>query len=141
MQQVVGPNSNLRPNKESRPKSRPSKEQEMSHNYAGEKLVMLRRKRNLKFLDVQTITRQIAGRHGLAEYAICPSRLKGIENGEIPSLYKLYSLSIVYEVPIDILLSWYGVPPAMEEGDLRLAERLKREKEQNCSERSYADVA
>jgi transcriptional regulator with XRE-family HTH domain len=126
------------PNKGSRSKSGPTKGLRIS---PGEELARLRRKRNLKFLDVQTITRQIAGRHGLAEYAICPSRLKGIENGEIPSLYKLYSLSIVYEVPIDILLSWYGVPPAMEEGDLRLAERLKREKEQNCSERSYADVA
>jgi transcriptional regulator with XRE-family HTH domain len=86
---------------------------------------MLRRSKNLKFLEIQAISRQIAGRHGLADFQICPSRLKGLEGGEIPSLYKLYSLSVVYGIAIDELLGWYRVPPTAEERDLRLAERVK----------------
>jgi transcriptional regulator with XRE-family HTH domain len=112
----------------------------MSHHSAGERLFKLRQSRNLKFREVQAITRQIAGRHGLADFQVCPSRLKGIEDGEIPSVYKLYSLSVVYNIPIDELLGWYRVPPIAEERDLRLAERVRTKERLNCSDEVYGVV-
>jgi hypothetical protein len=54
--------------------------------------------------------------------------LKGIEGGEIPSLYKLYSLSVVYDVGLGVILSWYRIPSLAEEADVTLATEVKERK-------------
>jgi hypothetical protein len=95
---------------------------------AGENLVTLRHSHDLKFRDVHEATKAIAARHGFADFAISPGRLKGIEGGEIPSLYKLYSLSVVYDVGLGVILSWYRIPSLAEEADVTLATEVKERK-------------
>jgi hypothetical protein len=60
--------------------------------------------------DVETASVRIAERHGNDEFAISPSRLSDIETkGLVPSIFRLYSLAIVYRCDLRELLSWYGI--------------------------------
>jgi len=76
----------------------------------GQKFRALREQLGLTMRDVEGATTRIAVKHANDEFAVPPSRLSDIETkGVIPSIYRLYSLSVIYRRDIRELLSWYGV--------------------------------
>jgi len=77
---------------------------------AGQNLRALREALGLTMRDVETATERIAAKHGNDEFLIVPSRLSEIETkGVIPSVYRLYSLAVLYRRDLRELLRWYGV--------------------------------
>ena len=73
-------------------------------------LRILREKLGLTMRDIETASEQIARRQNNEEYSIPISRLSDFETkGVIPSIYRLYSLSVIYRKDFRELLAWYGV--------------------------------
>src|ERR1700681_3349775 len=76
----------------------------------GQNLRVLREQLGLTMRDVETASAQIAQRRANDEFVIAPSRLSDVETkGVVPSIYRLYSLAVIYRRDIRELLSWYGV--------------------------------
>src|SRR6202140_4625710 len=79
-------------------------------NSGGQNLRVLREQLGLTMRDVETASSRIAEKHGNDEYSIPPSRLSDIETkGIVPSIFRLYSLAVIYRRDFRELLSWYGV--------------------------------
>jgi transcriptional regulator with XRE-family HTH domain len=77
---------------------------------AGQQLRSLREQLGLTVRDVETASNKLASRHGNPEYAVSISRLSDIETKEIiPSIYKIYSLAVIYRRTFNELLAWYGI--------------------------------
>jgi len=77
----------------------------------GEKLRKTRERLKLTYRDVEQASQQLARRRGSTEFLIPLSRLADIENGgRVPSLFRLYSLCVVYRLDFHEVLHWYGVP-------------------------------
>ena len=77
---------------------------------AGPNLRILREKLGLTMRDVETSSEALARKHANEEYFIPISRLSDFETkGVIPSIYRLYSLAIIYRRDFRELLVWYGV--------------------------------
>src|SRR5256885_17213199 len=76
----------------------------------GQQLRLLREKLGLTMRDVEIASAEIAGRHGKEDFSITPSRLADIETkGVVPSIYRVYSLSVIYRCNLNQILSWYGI--------------------------------
>lgn len=76
----------------------------------GKNLRNIRERLQLKYRDVEEASQQIATRHKNPEFLIGLSRLADIENkGTVPSIYRLYSLAVIYGIDHSELLSMYGV--------------------------------
>src|SRR5579883_2728493 len=70
----------------------------------------LREQLGMTMRDVENASMRIAVKHGNDEFALPPSRLSDIETkGVVPSIYRLYSLAIIYRRDISELFSWYGI--------------------------------
>lgn len=77
---------------------------------AGQNLRLLRDQLGLTMRDVETASQRIAERHGNEEFAIPPSRLSDIETkGLVPSIYRIYSLAVIYRQDPREVLALYGV--------------------------------
>ncbi|MGH9657703.1 MAG: hypothetical protein ACRD96_04105, partial [Bryobacteraceae bacterium] len=77
---------------------------------AGEKLRRVRESLDLTMRGVEEASRGIADRHQAREFTLGVSRLSDIENrGVLPSVYRLYSLSVIYRVDLNEILDWYGL--------------------------------
>ena len=77
---------------------------------AGQNLRVLRDQLGLTMRDVENASLRIAEKHGNEEFAIAPSRLSDIETkGIVPSIYRLYSLAVIYRQDPRDLLALYGV--------------------------------
>ncbi len=77
---------------------------------AGRKLKQARERLNLRFREVEEASLRLAAIHGNDEYVVQLSRLADMENkGTMPSLYRLYSLCVIYRVDMNEVLSWYGI--------------------------------
>jgi hypothetical protein len=73
--------------------------------------------------DVEAAGAKIAARHGIDDFGIPLSRLSDIETkGVLPSIYRLYTLSVVYRRDFRELLSWYGIDVNITATDLHLSE-------------------
>jgi len=89
---------------------------------AGQTLRLLREQLGLTMRDVENASSAIAGRHNSDEYAIPPSRLSDIETkGVVPSIYRLYSLAVIYRRDALEILALYGVDLNEAAEDLSLA--------------------
>jgi len=76
----------------------------------GQRLRMLREAFGLTIREVETASLRIAATRGNDDFAIPLSRLSDIETKSIvPSIFRLYSLSIIYRRDMRELMSWYGV--------------------------------
>lgn len=76
----------------------------------GERLRAARVARGLKARDVERISRQLSGALGKDDYYISHSSLVTIESHDsTPSIYKLYSLSVIYSMNFFELLTFYGI--------------------------------
>lgn len=88
---------------------------------AGNNLRASRERLGLTMRDVETASMRLAARHGNDEYVISPSRLSDIETkGLVPSIYRLYSLAVIYRCDLREILAWYGVDLNLAATDLKL---------------------
>jgi hypothetical protein len=79
---------------------------------AGQKLKRVRERLNLRYRDVEDASQQIAERYGNDEFAVALSRLADIENkGVVPTIFRIYSLCVIYRLDYAEVLEWYGVNP------------------------------
>lgn len=77
---------------------------------AGQRLAKMRLRRGLTLYEVFVLSREVAARRRRAAYCLQPSRLSEIESkGVTPTIYKLYSISVIYDCPLSKLLELYGV--------------------------------
>src|ERR1700739_1416709 len=89
---------------------------------AGQSLRLVREQLGFTMRDVETASAMIAAKHHSEEFAIPPSRLSDIETkGVVPSIYRLYSLSIIYRRDARELLSFFGVDLNKTAEDLHLS--------------------
>lgn len=76
----------------------------------GHQLRMIREDLSLTIRDVETASCRIAARRRNPEYAISLSRLSDIESKSVlPSIYRLYSLAVIYRRDLRDLLGLYGI--------------------------------
>jgi transcriptional regulator with XRE-family HTH domain len=88
---------------------------------AGKSLRTLREKLGLTMRDVENSSVRIAEKYHNEEYALPPSRLSDIETkGLLPSIHRLYTLSVIYRRDLRDLLSWYGIDVNNTAADLGL---------------------
>jgi transcriptional regulator with XRE-family HTH domain len=88
----------------------------------GHNLRVLREQLGLTMRDVETASAAIAAKHKSDEFAIPPSRLSDIETkGVVPSIYRIYSLAVIYRRDARELLSFFGVDLNRSAEDLHLA--------------------
>jgi hypothetical protein len=60
--------------------------------------------------EVENASLRIAARRSNDEFAIAPSRLSDIETkGVVPSIYRLYTLAVIYRLDVREILGWYGI--------------------------------
>jgi transcriptional regulator with XRE-family HTH domain len=69
----------------------------------------LREERLVKPSDIERTSRAIADAKGNADFYVSHSTLADIEAGSVPSIYKLFSLAVCLGVPLDKLLSPFGI--------------------------------
>ncbi|MGA3213431.1 MAG: helix-turn-helix transcriptional regulator [Terriglobales bacterium] len=76
----------------------------------GQKLRMRREALGLSGRQVEEFSARIAKKHECAGYLIPYSRLSEIESKNVvPSIYRLYSLAIIYRCDLRELLSWFEI--------------------------------
>ena len=84
----------------------------------GEKLKRLRERLKLTYRDVERASQQVADRRANPEFVIALSRLADIENKQtLPTIYRIYSLSVIYRIDYQEVLRWYGIPLELIPGD------------------------
>jgi transcriptional regulator with XRE-family HTH domain len=89
---------------------------------AGLNLRASRERLGLTMREVESASARIAERHGNDEFAVSPSRLSDIETkGLVPSIYRLYSLAVIYRRDLREILSWYGIDLSAAAADLNLS--------------------
>jgi transcriptional regulator with XRE-family HTH domain len=88
---------------------------------AGKKLRDLREQMGLTLRDVEIASTTLAETRGIEEFIINPSRLSDIETkGVIPSIYRLYVLSVIYRADFTELLKLYGVDLSFTAADFAI---------------------
>src|SRR5579872_1148231 len=88
---------------------------------AGSTLRQLREKLGLTMRDVETASEKLARKRGNVGYFVPISRLSDVETkGITPSIYRLYSLAIIYHSDFRHMLRLYGVEMDLEVSDLEV---------------------
>ncbi|HUK47972.1 MAG TPA: helix-turn-helix transcriptional regulator [Terriglobales bacterium] len=86
---------------------------------AGSALRIMRERLGLTMRDVETASERLARKRGNEEYLVPISRLSDVETkGVTPSIYRLYSLAVIYRVTFREMLSLYGVELDLTVSDL-----------------------
>lgn len=92
----------------------------------GQRLRLVREQFGLTIRDVESASLRIAAQHHNDDFAIPLSRLSDIETkSTVPSIYRLYSLSVVYRRDIRELMNWYGVDLDRVSADLKVTDLSK----------------
>jgi len=95
-------------------------------NSGGQSLRLLREQLGLTMRDVETASTRIAERRGNDEFAIPISRLSDMETkGVMPSIYRLYTLSVIYRQDMRELLAWFGIDFNDAASDLNVCQPAK----------------
>lgn len=77
---------------------------------AGQKLRQIRERLNLTLRAVEGASLEIGDVERNSEYIVSTGRLNQIESdGSLPSIYKLYSLAVVYHLSVEEVLGYYGI--------------------------------
>lgn len=77
---------------------------------AGFKLRQVRERLNLTLRQVEEASLEIADAERNVEHVVSVARLNQIENdGSLPSIYKLYSLAVVYGLSLEEIMNIYGI--------------------------------
>ncbi len=76
----------------------------------GRKLRATREELGLTLRDVHKASVRLAGRYHNRRFIVSPGRLSMIETkNEVPSIFRLYALSIIYRRDLKELLTFYGL--------------------------------
>jgi hypothetical protein len=93
---------------------------------AGQKLRNLREQLGFTIRDVEAASSRIAERHHRDDFLIPLSRLSDIETkGVTPSIYRIYTLSVIYRRDVREILNWYGIDVNVTADDLHLTDPPK----------------
>lgn len=93
---------------------------------AGQRLRALREELGLTIREVEAASLRIATKHNNEDFALSLSRLSDIETkGILPSLYRLYSLAVIYRRDIRELFDLYGIDLNGTAADVSTAEPTK----------------
>jgi transcriptional regulator with XRE-family HTH domain len=77
---------------------------------AGFKLKQIRERLGLTLRQVEEASLEIADTERSSEYVVSTARLNQIENdGSLPSIYKFYSLTVIYRMSIEETMALYGI--------------------------------
>src|SRR5258708_17650660 len=88
---------------------------------AGKSLRTLREKLGLTMRDIETSSARMAEKYRNEEFSIPPSRLSDIETkGVLPSIFRLYTLAVIYRRDLPEMLAWYSVDMKNIAADLSL---------------------
>lgn len=88
---------------------------------AGKKLREMREQIGMTLRDVEEASTRLAEVRGIEDYIMNPSRLSDIETkGVVPSIYRLYALSVIYRADFAEILKLYGVDLGSTAADLAL---------------------
>lgn len=108
---------------------------------AGKKLRELREQIGLTLRDVEIASTQLAESRGIEEYVINPSRLSDIETkGVVPSIYRLYVLSVIYRADFAELLKLYGVDLGATAADFAVCRPAKTHRLEIISNRGSVNI-
>jgi len=76
----------------------------------GQRLRKLREKLGLTMRQVEYTSRQLARRHRNSRLIVSPARLSVMESKNVvPSMYRLYALSKIYDCSVEDILLLYGL--------------------------------
>ncbi|HKR95948.1 MAG TPA: helix-turn-helix transcriptional regulator [Candidatus Angelobacter sp.] len=93
---------------------------------AGKRLRELREQMGLTLRDVEISSTTLSETRSIDEFIINPSRLSDIETkGVIPSIYRLYVLSVIYRADFTELLKLYGVDLSLTAADFAICSPIK----------------
>ena len=93
---------------------------------AGQRLREMREKLGLTLRDVETASYKIAAKHNNPEFGLPLSRLSEIETkGTVASVFRLYTLSVVYRMKFNDLLSMVGIDVKNMAADLAVLSPAK----------------
>lgn len=93
---------------------------------AGKKLRELREQIGLTLRDVEISSTALSQARNIEEFIINPSRLSDIETkGVVPSIYRLYVLSVIYRADLAGLLKLYGVDLSATASDFAICRPAK----------------
>jgi transcriptional regulator with XRE-family HTH domain len=108
---------------------------------AGKKLRDLREQMGLTLRDVELASTSLAESRGIEEFIINPSRLSDIETkGVIPSIYRLYVLSVIYRADFTELLKLYGVDLSFTAADFAICSPAKTHRLEIAAGRGNAQI-
>jgi transcriptional regulator with XRE-family HTH domain len=108
---------------------------------AGRRLRELREQIGLTLRDVEIASTTLAEARGVEEFITNPSRLSDIETkGVIPSIYRLYALSVIYRADFTELLKLYGVDLSATASDLAVCSPSKTHRLEMATSRGAAQI-
>lgn len=108
---------------------------------AGKKLRELREQIGLTLRDVEVASTHLAEARGIEEFIINPSRLSDIETkGVVPSIYRLYVLSVIYRADFAELLKLYGVDLGTTAADFAVCRPAKTHRLEIMSDRGSVNI-
>lgn len=108
---------------------------------AGKKLRELRERIGMTLRDVEEASTRLADVRGIEDYVMNPSRLSDIETkGVVPSIYRLYALSVIYRADFAEMLKLYGVDLGSTAADLALFEPAKTHRLEIISNRGSVNI-
>src|ERR1700721_4567606 len=82
----------------------------LSATDAGKRLRAVRKLLRLSMREVEQLSREIALKKNAPDYFISRNWLGDIEAGKLkPNIYRLKSLSVIYRLGLDEMLSFFGV--------------------------------
>ena len=77
---------------------------------AGSELRRLRETLGMRMRDIEAASERISRKYSNEEYLVPISRLSDFETRDvIPSVYRMYSLAVIYRVGLSTILSLYGI--------------------------------
>ncbi|HWR15957.1 MAG TPA: helix-turn-helix transcriptional regulator [Terriglobales bacterium] len=89
----------------------------------GNRLRMVREQLGFTLRDVEMSSQRLAEKYKNEEFIIPLSRLSDIETkGHVPSLFRLYTLAVLYRVDVEELLGWYGIDLDQIQADQKFSE-------------------
>jgi hypothetical protein len=95
----------------------------------------------LTLRDVELSSTSLAESRGIEEFVINPSRLSDIETkGVIPSIYRLYVLSVLYRADFTDLLKLYGVDLSFTAADFSICRPGKTHRLEIAAGRGNAQI-
>lgn len=114
--------------------------------FGGNELRLRRERLGLTMRDVETASERIARRHGNEEFFVPISRLSDFETkGVIPSIYRMYSLAVIYGIKSSEIFSFYGVsfdsPPHVSTVETASTNRLQHTRITESDSRTVGTTA